>query len=103
MNDIHVFKSFVHRFIGIKCFSRRTFFYHQKKYIHGVIARLWKKKQGELLSAVKGNGSRLHLAGDARCDSMGHSAKYGTYTVMDIDSRKVLVSELIQVCIYQNA
>ena len=30
--------------------------------------------------------NKLGLAGDGRCDSPGHSAKYGTYTLLQADS-----------------
>jgi hypothetical protein len=45
----------------------------------------------------------LVLAGDARMDSPGHNAKYGSYTLMDMDgngsegNRKIVAMEMVQV------
>ena len=36
--------------------------------------------------------------GDARCDSPGYSAKYGSYTLMDLVTKKILDFQLVQVC-----
>jgi hypothetical protein len=38
------------------------------------------------------------LGGDARCDSPGYSAKYGSYTLMDLVTKKILDFQLVQVC-----
>ena len=46
---------------------------------------------------------RATLAGDARCDSPGHNAKYGSYTLMHIDgdgrkgTNEIMSLELVQV------
>ena len=40
---------------------------------------------------------RLVLAGDGRCDSPGHCAKYGSYSLMEQRFDKVLRTELVQV------
>ena len=43
------------------------------------------------------NKGGINLNGDGRCDSPGHSAKYGTYTLMDNDSGKVVAFRVVQV------
>ena len=43
------------------------------------------------------------LAGDGRCDSPGHSAKYGTYTMLDVDSEKVVDFKVVSVCEMKNS
>ena len=40
----------------------------------------------------------MTLAGDGRCDSPGHSAKYGTYTMLDVQSDKVVDFKVVSVC-----
>ena len=43
------------------------------------------------------NKGTINLNGDGRCDSPGHSARYGTYTLMDNDSGKVEAFSVVQV------
>ncbi len=49
------------------------------------------------------------LAGDARCDSPGYNAKFGTYTLMHADgchqsgSRKIVDTQLVQVSEVKNS
>ncbi|XP_064643023.1 uncharacterized protein LOC135497205 [Lineus longissimus] len=38
----------------------------------------------------------LVIGGDGRCDSMGHSAKFGSYVFMELDINKLLSIELVQ-------
>ena len=45
----------------------------------------------------KQQGKPLILAGDGRADSPGHSAKYGSYTVIDLTCNKVVDFKLVQV------
>ena len=39
---------------------------------------------------LKAKGA-VNIDGDGQCDSPGHSAKYGTYTLMDDDTSNVVV------------
>ena len=45
----------------------------------------------------------MTLAGDGRCDSPGHSAKYGTYTVLDVKSNKIVDFKVVSVCEVKNS
>ena len=51
--------------------------------------------QTELLDQYQGRV--LTLGGDARCDSPGFSAKFGSYTLMDLELGKVVDFQLVQV------
>ena len=42
-------------------------------------------------------GSDLDLGGDGRCDSPGHCAKYGTYTLMELSSNKIVDFQCVHV------
>ena len=42
-------------------------------------------------------GETVKLIGDGRCDSPGHSAKYGTYTMMDASTGLIIDHEVVQV------
>lgn len=58
--------------------------------------QVWNKHQEQLFTAAAGR--QLSIAGDGRADSPGHSAKYGTYTMLDVEDNKVLHVETVQVC-----
>ncbi|XP_065059701.1 uncharacterized protein LOC135687139 [Rhopilema esculentum] len=72
--------------------SFTTFFKHQREKLFPAIYIHWKVYQAGLLRALKDESNPAVLAGDARHDSMGHSAKYGTYLVYSC-------SHLVQVTI----
>jgi hypothetical protein len=81
--------------MNMPMFSSRTYFQIQSCYLVPATMSVWKTQQDIELAAVR--GIDLVLGGDARCDSPGHSAKYGTYTLMDIKNTKVLECQLVQV------
>ena len=54
-------------------------------------------KQQSLIASIKSKNHHLILSGDGRADSPGHSAKYGSYTVMDMTLNKVIDFKLVQV------
>jgi len=51
----------------------------------------------QLLSAILKQGSPIIIGGDGRADSPGHSAKFGSYGILDLNTNKVLHIELVQV------
>ena len=57
------------------------------------MAKLWNSQHHQLLQGI---GEGLLIGGDGRCDSMGHSAKYGSYTAVDLQQNKILHVELVQ-------
>ena len=63
--------------------------YHdlQTRFLIPTVNNFFQKSRHKILSDIKWP---IELAGDGRCDSLGNSAKYGTYTVMDIRSRNSL-------------
>ena len=75
---------------------------------HAIITRdissyhlLWhsgKKYQSKLLEQLR--NKEVVLAGDGRHDSMGHSAKYGTYTMFCCTIGLIIHIVLVQVCMY---
>ena len=60
--------------------------------------RTYRQQQSALLNEIKAEGRDLILE-DGQCDSLGHSAKYGSYSLMDAEQNKILDSQLVQVCI----
>ena len=55
----------------------------------------------ELLQSLK--GELLVLAGDGRCYSPAHNAKYSTYSIMHVATEKVLDFSLVQVSEVNNS
>ncbi|XP_072168561.1 uncharacterized protein [Diadema setosum] len=81
-------------FMNLKGISLSTFMEHQSTYLQPTIIRVWERKQRELIRRVR--EKEIILGGDGRADSPGHSAKYGAYTLMDMESKKVLNIQLVQ-------
>ena len=61
-----------------------------------MINAAWEKEQQNTLRQVKMKGA-VSLNGDGRCDSPGHNAKYGTYTLMDDNTGKITAFSIVQV------
>ena len=82
--------------------SRSVFTRLQKQYLLPVIQEAWKKERSDVIAEVRRH-PHIALAGDARCDSPGNNAKFGSYSMMHIEgggvdgSHKIVDFELIQV------
>ena len=87
------------KFMNIACISRAAYYRHASKYVNPVIIQEWRNKQDSLFMQFKDQEQGLVLAGDGRCDSPGHCAKYGSYTVIEQTMNRVLDFQLVQVCI----
>lgn len=81
----------------VACISNRTFYSHQTQYLEPSILSVWSQEQSKLLAESKAKSTSLSIGGDGRADSPGHSAKYGSYGIIDFHTNKVLHVELVQV------
>ena len=77
--------------------TRKTYFRHQNSYLQPAISLVWERHQRKLVSELMIEKKGLVLAGDGRADSPGHSAKYGSYSIIDIKKNKVVDVKLVQV------
>ena len=90
------------RCLGLQFLSRTVFCAYQKKTLVPVIQEAWELEREGIALELK-EGDAVTLAGDARCDTPGHNAKYGSYTLMHIDGdgqkgiKRIVAMELIQV------
>ena len=82
------------KFSRIETFCLRTYYNIQGSFLLPAISSVWEQEQQSILEAVDGT---LKLGGDARCCSPGLTAKYGSYTVMDLETSKVIDVQLLQV------
>ena len=80
----------------LKSLSERSFYNIQERCLFPVINDLWEQNRGEVISELR-QKAVVKLNGDGRCDSPGHNAKYGTYTLMDSDSAKLAEFKVVQV------
>lgn len=65
--------------MGILMYNEPTYYYHQRHLLLPTVISFLRKNQKKILDTLK--GKEVVLAVDGHHDSMGHSAKYGTYTI----------------------
>ena len=80
--------------MGVYSFKQATFYYQRHLLIPGIIT-FWNQYQQNVLESLK--GKEVILAGDGRHDSMGHCAKYGTYTIFCCTVGLIIHIALVQV------
>eukprot|EP00794_Sanderia_malayensis_P021111 gene21111-23177_t len=80
--------------LNLACISERLYSLVQSSNLVPSVFELWKEHQLEILSKYK--NEKLTIGGDGRNDTPGHTAKYGSYSVMDLDSNKILDVQLVQ-------
>ena len=85
------------RQITIAVPTDRTFFRHQRECLHICIEEFWSHQQARNYSMIESENRFVVLGGDGRCDSPGHSAKFGTYTILELDSNIILETEVFTV------
>ncbi|XP_074653355.1 uncharacterized protein LOC141907572 isoform X2 [Tubulanus polymorphus] len=73
--------------------KQRAYSVMQTAYLIPAISKLWKSKQQSMFNELK--SKNLTLGGDARCCSPGHTAKFGSYSLMDLETN-VLDVQLVQ-------
>ena len=86
--------------MNLASISTRTYFSHQNKFFFPAALKHWEVYQSGLIESLSGSESQTR-SGDGRFDSMGHSAKYGVYTMFNNTTSKLVHFELLQVlCSY---
>lgn len=88
----------IFRILNCNTITLTTFFRHQRRYLQPAISSVWETQQLSLIATFKDQEKKLALSGDGRADSPGHSAKYGSYTVLEMTCNKVVDYRLVQVC-----
>ena len=87
----------VFKHMKLCAYNIRTFFYHQSRFLFPAILKYWEEYQSSLMSKIKSSTDQVEWAGDGRFDSMGHSAKYGVYSLFSSPEMKIVHFELLQV------
>ena len=92
--------------INLKFMGESTYTEHQTKTVIPAIEEEWEGQKAKAVEEVK-TKKNLVLAGDARCDSPGYNAKYGSYTLMDAtpgtNKKKIVSLQLVQVSEVKNS
>lgn len=70
--------------MGIWCINRATFFRHQREILYPAIRNVWNVHQNNLFGLLRARGDEVVIGGDGRADSMGHCAKYMSYTSLEL-------------------
>ena len=81
--------------MGVLVYNEPTYYYHQRHLLIPTVVSFWGKYQKKILDTLK--GKEVVLAGDGRHDSMGHSAKFGTYTMFCCTVGLIIHVVLVQV------
>jgi hypothetical protein len=84
--------------LNVACVSERTYRYLQAYYLIPAVDTVWTSCQRNALQACEGRD--VKLGGDARCSSPGHTAKYASYSLMDLETGLILDTQLVQVLNY---
>ena len=61
------------------------------------VSTVWDQYQQAFVGVLKDDATPLVIGGDGRADSPGHSAKYGSYSVIELNDKVVLDIQLVQV------
>ena len=83
--------------LNVASISKRTYFRIQQLYLVPCIRDVFVRRQQQLFSAIRESCSSVRVAGNARCCSPGHTAKYGSYSLLDLNTGKILDTQLVQV------
>lgn len=87
------------RHMGVCATSYNTFLSHQRFYLQPAIHDFWTCSQKHWVDFLIDMGKPLIVAGDGRSDSPGHSAKFGSYSLLEVTINKVVDIEIVQVCV----
>ncbi|XP_063073829.1 uncharacterized protein LOC134464290, partial [Engraulis encrasicolus] len=80
--------------LHLQTFQYDTFRRHARFYIEPAIITKWKESQDAMMLRLR--EGRAIVGGDMRADSPGHSAKYGSYSLMDLNTNTVIDVQLVQ-------
>ncbi|KAH6945324.1 hypothetical protein HPB50_007878 [Hyalomma asiaticum] len=69
-------------------------FLQPKKADAEAFTTVWEEEQKTLMQGLQ--GQELHLAGDGRADSPGYSALFGTYSLLETSTNKIIHVEVVQ-------
>ncbi|KAF4114136.1 uncharacterized protein LOC131539617 [Onychostoma macrolepis] len=85
----------VFKAMKLQLFRYETFRRHARAFIEPAVLHHWKVTQNVNLQWLR-QAEKVIVGGDMRADSPGYSAKYGSYTMMDLHTNTVVDIQLVQ-------
>ena len=82
--------------LNLQFFSESVFYDFQRQFFFPVLIQAWEIEQQITLQELL-EKKAVNLNGNGRCDNPGHNAKYSTYTLMGVDTGKVVGFSVVQV------
>lgn len=89
------------KLVRLACLSIRECNNIQRCFLIPEVKLMWSNHLKSVLGAI-GN-KPLQLSGDGRCDSPGHCATYGTYTLLDSTSHLIVAQKTVRVTDVKNS
>ena len=74
--------------------SASTYYRYLQKYVYPVTWCFWLSHKEDNINKIRERNTGVTLAGDARFDSPGFSAKYATYCIQEKESKKIIAIEV---------
>ncbi|XP_058617214.1 uncharacterized protein LOC131530781 isoform X4 [Onychostoma macrolepis] len=85
----------IFRAMQLKMINYETFRNHARSYIEPAIVHSWKTAQDGMLQQLR-QQQNIVLGGGLRVSLPGHSAKFGSYSVMDLRTSTIIDLQLLQ-------
>lgn len=81
--------------MNLLVYYEATYYYHQRRLLIPTIVTFWRKYKKNLIDSLE--GEEVDLGGDGRHDSMGHFAKFCTYSIFCCTIGLIIDVVLVQV------
>ncbi|KAM4807930.1 uncharacterized protein WCC33_001309 [Rhinophrynus dorsalis] len=82
------------KIIGLQQISKSNYYRYQQKFLFPSIDRHWHEEYNSLKDELKDRA--LCVSGDGQFDRPGHSAKFCTYSMMEMKTNKILDFKILQ-------
>ncbi|ELU04793.1 hypothetical protein CAPTEDRAFT_74351, partial [Capitella teleta] len=82
--------------LGVQSIGYSSFMEHQRNFLQPAVKEVWLAEQKAVLQVAKQAEGGAAVGGDSRCDSPGHCTKFGSYSLMDSQSGKIIDVQLVQ-------
>ncbi|KAK3730066.1 hypothetical protein QZH41_009897, partial [Actinostola sp. cb2023] len=85
----------VFQHMNVLVYHEASYYYHQRHLLIPTIVTFWREYKEKIIHSL--SGKEVVLAGDGRHDSMGHSAKFCTYSILCCTIGLIIDIVLVQI------